>query len=388
MSTPDPAQLAEELRGAGQPTEWLPAILAVPREVFIPDRVWVDEDGYQPVDRATDPQRWLRAVYSDVVVVTQFDDGSTAWPEVGRRPTCSASMPSAVIGMLTALDAQPGHRVLEIGTGTGYNAALLAHRLGARNVTTVEIDQDLLAQARRRLAAAGQLVAVIGGDGAAGYPPSAPYDRVLATATVRLGELPYRWVAQTRPGGRVVVPVRTEITSGPVFVFTVADDGRALGRPASLYVGFMELRGHRRPLGEFAGRTADDPQAEASVTELRPWTLFNHLDQKWALGVRLRGCRWRHRPPRDGRGHELWISDPVSGSWACAGYPSDGAGPYPVRQYGPRRLWDEAETAYHWWEHDLGRPPVEAWEILIGPGYQTHRLAGTPVSTPVEVEAV
>jgi protein-L-isoaspartate(D-aspartate) O-methyltransferase len=106
--------------------------------------------------------------------------------------------------MLAALDAEPGMRGLEIGTGTGYNAALLAHRLGAQTITSVEIDPALAEHARRALTAIGYLVTVITGDGALGYSPGAPYDRIISTAAVR--EVPYPWVAQTRPGGTILTP--------------------------------------------------------------------------------------------------------------------------------------------------------------------------------------
>jgi hypothetical protein len=80
------------------------AVRAVPRERFLPARIWVQEtdDGpYEPIDRATEPQRWMRDVYlADYAIVTQFDDGATPWPERGWRPSCSASQPSVVVGML------------------------------------------------------------------------------------------------------------------------------------------------------------------------------------------------------------------------------------------------------------------------------------------------
>jgi len=99
----------------------------VPREWFVPDRSWApDGERYRPIDRAVDPEAWLAAVYRNAPIVTQFDDGQVPWPLVGDRPACSASMPSVVLGMLSALDVQPGQSVLEIGTGTGFNAALLA----------------------------------------------------------------------------------------------------------------------------------------------------------------------------------------------------------------------------------------------------------------------
>src|SRR5580704_2495222 len=78
---------------------WAAVFAATPRERFIPERAWVDEaDGDQmdcvALDRVTDPDRWLAAVHSDRVIVTQFDDGATTWPRIGRRPSCSCSMPS------------------------------------------------------------------------------------------------------------------------------------------------------------------------------------------------------------------------------------------------------------------------------------------------------
>jgi protein-L-isoaspartate(D-aspartate) O-methyltransferase len=93
-------------------------------------------------------------------------------------------------------------RVLEIGTGTGYNAALLAHRLGSAAVTSVEIDPDLAEQARRALTTSGYLLGVTTADGARGYPPHAPYDRIMSTAAVH--QVPYPWIAQTRPGGKIL----------------------------------------------------------------------------------------------------------------------------------------------------------------------------------------
>lgn len=127
------------------------AVRAVPRELFLPDRIWVQEaseGSYEPIDRATDPQRWMRGVYNaDYAIVTQFDDGATQWPDRGWRPSCSASQPSVVAGMLTALDLEPRQRVLEIGTG--YNAALLAELVApGGHVVSVEVDGELVSAAR------------------------------------------------------------------------------------------------------------------------------------------------------------------------------------------------------------------------------------------------
>lgn len=89
------ASLVKELDSAGDlPAGFGDLLRKVPRELFIPNQVWVDgEHGDEAIDRENDSARWFRAAYSDTAVVTQFDDGRTKWPDIGRRPTCSASAP-------------------------------------------------------------------------------------------------------------------------------------------------------------------------------------------------------------------------------------------------------------------------------------------------------
>jgi protein-L-isoaspartate O-methyltransferase len=82
--------------------------------------------------------------------------------------------------------------------------SMLAARLGAPNVTTVEIGPELATAARVALDDSGFPVTVVTGDGVQGHPDRAPYNRVLSTAAVRAGELPCSWVVQTRPGGVIV----------------------------------------------------------------------------------------------------------------------------------------------------------------------------------------
>ena len=112
--------------------------------------------------------------------------------------TSSASQPSMMAIMLGQLDLQPGHRVLEIGAGTGYNAALMARIVGpGGRVVAVDIDADLVDGAARHLAAAGvDGVELVCADGARGYPPAAPYDRIVLT--VGSGDVRPEWVAAAR----------------------------------------------------------------------------------------------------------------------------------------------------------------------------------------------
>jgi protein-L-isoaspartate(D-aspartate) O-methyltransferase len=214
----------------------------VPRQLFIPDVIWIRrDDGWAvPLDRRDDPDRWMEEVTSADSVVTQVDDGAT---EKGTWPTSSCSAPSIVRAMLELLDVHPGMRVLEIGTGTGWNAALLAELAGPENVTTVEIDPRLAEQATSHLDSAGYTVRVVAGDGEDGWRPNAPYDRIIATAAVC--ELPYTWVEQSRPGALILAPWGpTFHPDEPLALLTVRDDGTAEGRflrPA----WFMPLRSQR-----------------------------------------------------------------------------------------------------------------------------------------------
>ncbi|WP_242614157.1 rRNA adenine N-6-methyltransferase family protein [Actinomadura roseirufa] len=194
----------------------------------------------RPLHRAEDPEGWRAEVESNRSVVTQVDDGAT---ERGKWPTSSSSAPHIMALMLDQLDLRSGMCVLEIGTGTGYNAALLAELTGAENVTTVEVDVSLADHAKGALDSAGYPVTVVTGDGMKGYRHNAPYDRIIATAAVR--ELPYAWVEQTRPGGLILAPwVATFHPDEPLAKLTVTADGRAEGRfgaPA----WFMPMRSHR-----------------------------------------------------------------------------------------------------------------------------------------------
>jgi len=133
------------------------------------------------------------------------------------------SQPYIVGFMSQALDVQPGERILEIGTGSGYQAAVLA-KMGA-DVSSVEIVPELAAQARERLQQLGlERIHLRQGDGALGWPEAAPFDAVILTAAPK--HIPPDLLAQVRVGGRLLAPVggREELQQ-LVLVRRTADGG-------------------------------------------------------------------------------------------------------------------------------------------------------------------
>ncbi|SJZ42671.1 protein-L-isoaspartate(D-aspartate) O-methyltransferase [Marinactinospora thermotolerans DSM 45154] len=175
----------------------------------------------------------LPTAYADEPVYTKYD-------ETGVHIS-AASQPRIVALMLEQLQIRPGHRILELGAGTGYNAALMATITGtAGHVTTIDIDDDLVTGAREHLAAAGiPRVDVVVSDGALGHGETAPFDRVIAT--VGCFEIPTPWLEQLTPGGRLVVPVRLAGAVSRSIIFERGEGGW-VDRGSEMCT-FMPLRG-------------------------------------------------------------------------------------------------------------------------------------------------
>jgi protein-L-isoaspartate(D-aspartate) O-methyltransferase len=236
--------LVERLRDRGHVRDdrVAAAFAAVPRELFLADHV---------------ERHGLADVYRDDAIVTRRDGAGT--------PTSSSSQPAIMAEMLEMLRPRAGQRVLEIGSGTGYNAALLAHLVGDEGrVTSVELDADVAVGARRALVSAGIPVRVEVGDGAAGWPAAAPVDAVIATASTDV--VPRAWFDQLRPGGTLVVPLRL---SRVVFWIQAVAAFRKVRKgfdPVAVTMGgFMAMR--QVDGGAGAGAAVPDPRgAPARLT--------------------------------------------------------------------------------------------------------------------------
>lgn len=253
------AELVREIAASGvwdDDPAWRDAFATVPRELFVPSYYVGTQGGYErrwgEHPDAARRAEWLRGAYTDAALATRVRDGELV---------SSSSQPSLMARMLTALRVEDGHTVLEIGAGTGYNAALLAHRLGDDRVTTIDLDPEITDAARAHLARAGRRPTVVTGDGARGCPERAPYDRIIATCT--LEDVPRAWLAQCRPGARIVMPIATGLVA-----LEVEDGdgggsggaGRAQGRFLATPAYFVPLRGTAR-----RERHAEGPQAFREV---------------------------------------------------------------------------------------------------------------------------
>lgn len=189
------------------------AFSAVPRHLFLP--------GFP-----------LEQVYADQAVAVKRDGGE--W-------LSSSSQPAMMAIMLNQLGLAPGLRVLEVGAGTGYNAALLAHIVGpSGKVISLDIDADLAAAARANLVAAGfPEVEVRHADGALGAPDAAPFDRIIVTAGA--WDLLPAWREQLAPDGRIVVPVT--VLPGVMLSLALERRGEVWEAVSARPCGFVRLRG-------------------------------------------------------------------------------------------------------------------------------------------------
>jgi len=364
-ATPWRAELVTTLvnQGVLRDPAWREAFATVPREVFVPRFTrrfrGKDERDDQLVhyDHTTggETAEFLAAVYSDDSLLTRFSAAGTA--------TSSSSQPSLMASMLEALDIRPGNTVLEIGTGTGYQAALLAHRLGDEAVTTIEVNPEIAAEAERALAQAGYHPTVVCGNGADGVPTRAPFDRIITTCGVL--RIPPTWITQTKPGGKILANV-----SSGLITLTVTAEGTATGQFDTGSIGFMRLHDGPTdptlPLRDIVAMALGEGTTQRTTTRLQLDYPVFHPVMDFLAALILPGVH-RTELLLDPLTHVL--VDPVSGSWARAYADGEEA---VVTEHGPRVLWDELATVITEWL-TLGQPGVLDYSLTID-ATGTHHL--------------
>jgi protein-L-isoaspartate(D-aspartate) O-methyltransferase len=207
------------------------------------------------------PEVELEAAYEDQAIVTKQTESGLG--------LSSSSQPAIMAEMLEELRLEPGQRVLEIGAGTGYNAALVQHVVGDEGrVTTVDIDPETATRARRALRGTG--VKVVTADGRDGHARGAPYDRVIVTASA--SEIPRAWLEQLAPGGLLEVPLRVGGSGGFQLIPTLRREGERLRSVSVIAGGFMPLR-----------TAPDDLSAFGSFVDVR-WTEGSRTTRLLTIG--------------------------------------------------------------------------------------------------------
>lgn len=341
------AQLVEQLRAEHSLHDdaVAHALAMVPRHLFLPGIP-------------------LQEAYANAAIPTHWEDGTAV---------SSASQPAIVAIMLEQLRLAPGMRVLEIGAGTGYNAALLATLVGpGGQVITVDIDPQIVAEAQAHLCDAGiQGVRVVTGDGSDGWPWGAPYDRI--ELTVGATDLSPAWAAQLADGGMLVLPLWLGTTDVSI---ALRKSGDRLLSESLAQCGFMRLRGREgdaqhwttlpngwRLVAAHAGALAAPvahllatrPRRRFGPRPLPPFLQYLALHDAPLVTLWPEGARKPQRQLRPRYG--LFVTDADGPSLTLMG-----ARPPILLSFGghaaDRRL--DAEYAY-WQSHPT--PPIETWRV-------------------------
>ena len=292
----------------------------------------------------------LALIYADTVLVTR---------RIGEVPASSTSQASLVGRMLELLDLGEGMKILEVGAGTGYNAALMAEIVGdQRLVVTVDVLEDVVEQTRRLLAGAGYpRIRVLLRDGFEGVSEHAPFDRIVAT--VGCSDLSPRWAEQLADDGVMLVPL--EQTTGHPLMLIRKDGGTLRGRMV-LRTGFIRVSGplliedlwargvvmadpadlvhEPEPGPRFASRPPDEPM---ELTD-------DETDFLFFLGLQdRRACRAPHGPALSGE-LDGWAALAPDGIW----------------WWKDESLARELDRHYRDWDA-RGRPALEDYQVSFVP---------------------
>jgi protein-L-isoaspartate(D-aspartate) O-methyltransferase len=355
-------QLLQQLDESGElrSPAWREAFRRVPRHPFVPRIIgcWPPFDGQTEVeiDSVRDPERWLNLVYSDRLLITLRD----------RQRQSSSSRPSVMVRFLELLDVRDTDRVLEIGTGSGYNAALLSERLGSERVTSIDIEGELVEQARPHLAECGYHLTVDTADGSEGYPPGAPYERIIATCSVP--RIPEAWIEQLKPSGVVVTPLRGgRFEAAGLVALHRQEDESFSGQLHPRGASFMPMRQDvedSRPT-----RAQLRALVKASEGESRPGTIPSWLTDEREDSTAGHFFLRLHETTD---WEWFWLRESADGGKTPAVAAADHSwarvvrrnADYLVFQGGPRRLWDLVEEASEQWI-GLGRPDMGRYGITV-----------------------
>jgi protein-L-isoaspartate(D-aspartate) O-methyltransferase len=326
------------------------AFLTVPREIFLPGLS-------------------LDVVYRDEAILTKVEDG------IG---VSSSSQPAMMALMLEQLLLFAGARVLEIGAGTGYNAAILREVVGDHGeVITLDIDAEVAGWAAERLEAAGyDDVSVRCVDGADGWPERAPFDRI--ELTVGADDISPAWHEQLVEAGILVIPLW--VRTGQISVAFQRRGDSFVSRSVQP-CGFIALRGRMAAepslvdIGDGVVAAIGDPDEVSEVRALlrRPlsssrwdghlWDGFSFFAGLWDLPI---FSMWAGNSENAFiRGGGFALLDPQSHGLALVATPSGDVSPC-LLAYGNTSAADTLRSAFERWDV-LGRPDVGDLQLIAHP---------------------
>ncbi|MGW9024872.1 protein-L-isoaspartate O-methyltransferase family protein [Streptomyces sp. NPDC055722] len=336
------------------------ALLAVPRQMLMPQayvrRSATDEtpprwellDWSVPADRA----ELLRVLHSGGGVAVQHDGERLLGRARGVRSGGAMTAMSSVMGMtaqlLQELDLRPGQKVLDVGTGAGVTAVVACFVSGDAGVVTIDVDAHVSAAAAAHLADVGYRPSVVTGDGEAGWPDLAPYERVFVSFAVP--RVPPALVEQLAPKSRLLATVGTSSPSWPgLAVITTSAQGHVAGELRAVEFGHRAGWGWERLFLSAAFRQQMATQEGVTVRgrRLPPpkeargfWMALDHLRPGLVCNVSV---------------EHLQIGAPECGSWVRV--IPDGEGTCSVTAFGPRAIWQEIEEVTLRWRA-AGEPGV------------------------------
>jgi protein-L-isoaspartate O-methyltransferase len=347
-------RLADTLaeRGDLRSPQWRAAVATVPRHLLVPYAYEQKEMGGEWTQFATADA--LERIYSPETLVTRLQNAN-GFPQ----PVSSSTKPDLMVRMLEALDVRDGDRVLEIGTGTGYNAALLSERLGDEHVFTVDVDDDLITVARERLAAIGYHPTVVAADGAEGLPEHAPFNRIMATCSVP--RVPWAWAGQLTDDGAILVDLKPANSAGNLVLLRRVRD-RLEGRFTARWAAFMTMRSPTVPVPPAArAARADGLRTRSTTAPAVPWQGASTVAWFLAQTQLPPGLVYGFDLDPDTRQPVATTIKARDGSWARVGHADS-----TVTEAGDTPLWAIIDRFHDQWL-GLGEPTWDRLGLTVTP---------------------
>ncbi|WP_432039421.1 methyltransferase domain-containing protein [Streptomyces cucumeris] len=343
---------------------WKRAFESVPRHCFVP-RYLQSQGGvptrWKPLS-AQDGDAWLHPIYTNATLVTRLDPESMGSVEglFTGTPTSSSTQPSLTARMLEVLDVQPGDRVLDGGTGTGYQTALIAHHLAsADQLVTTDIDPDLTSEALLNLEAVGVKPNVLTVDVRDWCWQPESFDKVIITCALpRVTESLRSAVA---PGGRLIANLFPPL-SGALAVLDRMPDGSLEGRFHTNGGSFMAAR---TMLSNRPPSLVSEPVEAHREIEV-PITAFDTYHFTFLLASALPGVTLQYGT--DDEGHTMRRLVMPDGAWAECTFMGAHAR---FREAGEHDIWYTVERWWRWFL-DHGRPEWDRFGLTVSD--EEHRL--------------